>query len=403
MPQDQLDAFMDAIAGNERDPSQPNAATQRNARTGAYGTWQVMPENWGPWAREAGLSGNAPRTPSNQLRVARHKMSQYHRQFGDWGAVAVAWFAGPGRAKRYLEGDQSVLDLSDGNMTVREYVEKAQRGMGGQRPSMQRGAVPRGVSGGGQQPQPFTPEVAQYQGGLFGGGEQPEGRADPLDDDGLEQLALRVLGAGDATMLEGGGGDMVEGDEGALDWARPNPDDPVAEGEPSIQQMMASSADLVRQAVAEPGDLGVPSDGRDEAEGQAPADAGGQQFLEAASQYLGTPYVWGGATPSGFDCSGLIQYVAREHLGVTLPRVSRDQARVGVEVSLDEAQPGDLIAFPARGLEVGHIGIVAGRDESGQVQMLHAPRSGRDVTVEGIGDRTVATVRRVPQIAGGGS
>jgi cell wall-associated NlpC family hydrolase len=74
----------------------------------------------------------------------------------------------------------------------------------------------------------------------------------------------------------------------------------------------------------------------------------GDQVVSEAAQFLGTPYVWGGATPAtGFDCSGLVQYVYGQ-LGINLPRTSEEQATVGTPVaSLADAQPGDLVFFAA--------------------------------------------------------
>lgn len=122
----------------------------------------------------------------------------------------------------------------------------------------------------------------------------------------------------------------------------------------------------------------------------------GLTFVETAKQFLGTPYVWGGTTPSGFDCSGLIQFVAQQ-MGVNLPRVSRDQARAGQNVGMNRAnwRPGDLIAFAPNGNTVSHIGILAGVDSNGVWQMLHSPRRGKNVEVVPMTRRDVAAVRRV--------
>ena len=139
----EIDRFMAAISRTE---SGGNYNAQ-NSRTGAYGKFQIMPSNWSAWSKEAGLGANAPRTPENQEKVARFKMLQYYRQFGSWEAVAVAWFAGPGRAQRYVEGDTSVLNISDGNITVGEYVRRAQVGMG--KPGTVVGGPAGGGSGGG--------------------------------------------------------------------------------------------------------------------------------------------------------------------------------------------------------------------------------------------------------------
>lgn len=128
-----VDQFMEVIAGTESGGNYDavNTGTRANPGkgTGAHGKFQIMPGNWGPWAAEAGLGANAPKTPENQDKVARFKMQQYYDQFGSWDAVAVAWFAGPARAEKYVKGDRSVLGISDGNMTVGEYVERAKAGM----------------------------------------------------------------------------------------------------------------------------------------------------------------------------------------------------------------------------------------------------------------------------------
>ena len=114
--------------------------------------------------------------------------------------------------------------------------------------------------------------------------------------------------------------------------------------------------------------------------------------IDLAQQHLGVPYVWGGESPSGFDCSGLIQYVYRQ-LGVSLPRVAADQARAGQPVpSLAEAVPGDLIAF---GEPVDHIGIYAGNG-----LMVVAPKSGDVVKVQEI-YREPTAIRRVLPTASG--
>jgi cell wall-associated NlpC family hydrolase len=113
----------------------------------------------------------------------------------------------------------------------------------------------------------------------------------------------------------------------------------------------------------------------------------GERILEAARRYLGVPYRWGGTDPAtGLDCSGFVQQVF-EDLGIELPRVSRDQARVGTPVaSLADARPGDLIAF---GEPVDHIAIYAGNG-----QIIHAPRTGDVVKIAPI-HRTPTAIRRV--------
>lgn len=98
-------------------------------------------------------------------------------------------------------------------------------------------------------------------------------------------------------------------------------------------------------------------------------------IVSTAFNYLGTPYVWGGTSPRGFDCSGFTQYVFRKK-GIYLPRTSREQARVGERVSRSNLRPGDLVCFP------GHVGIYIGND-----QFIHSPRPGKSVTVASLSSR----------------
>lgn len=82
-----------------------------------------------------------------------------------------------------------------------------------------------------------------------------------------------------------------------------------------------------------------------------------RRLISLAKQYLGVPYVYGGATPSGgFDCSGFVYYVFGQ-MGVSLPRCADDQYLVGRPVAKENLQAGDLVFFSADGIEVSHVGI----------------------------------------------
>ncbi|WP_366180515.1 C40 family peptidase [Actinomyces timonensis] len=84
----------------------------------------------------------------------------------------------------------------------------------------------------------------------------------------------------------------------------------------------------------------------------APA-ASGSSIVSIAMQYVGTPYVFGGSSPQGFDCSGFVQYVYAR-AGISLPRTSGAQAAAGTAVSMAEARPGDIVYYGY------HVGIYAG-------------------------------------------
>lgn len=85
-----------------------------------------------------------------------------------------------------------------------------------------------------------------------------------------------------------------------------------------------------------------------------------QAILATAKSYSGVPYLWGGTTPSGFDCSGFTQYVFMKN-GITLPRTSSQQYQVGTAVSFNSLIPGDLVFFNFNsGSVVSHVGIYLG-------------------------------------------
>lgn len=112
--------------------------------------------------------------------------------------------------------------------------------------------------------------------------------------------------------------------------------------------------------------------------------------LESLGQ-VGRPYRAGGASPDGFDCSGLVQYVFAQ-AGVKLPRTAQQQHALGDDIEPDEAEPGDLFFYRING-KVDHVAIYLGDGEA-----LHAPGTGRAVIVASVElpywkDRFVDAVR----------
>ena len=104
------------------------------------------------------------------------------------------------------------------------------------------------------------------------------------------------------------------------------------------------------------------------------ASATAQKIISTARQYIGVPYLWGGTTPNGFDCSGFVQYVFDLH-GISLPRTSKEQFTAGSWVSKSNLQPGDLVFFNTSGSGVSHLGIYIGNG-----QFIHSSSS-KGVTI----------------------
>ena len=118
-----------------------------------------------------------------------------------------------------------------------------------------------------------------------------------------------------------------------------------------------------------------------EANNAAPQSVAGNAVLEIAARYVGTPYVSGGSSPDGFDCSGFVSYVYGQ-LGVSLPRTSSGIKAAGTVISRADAQPGDLIWSP------GHISIYAGGNDQ-----IDSPRPGKTVQFRAIWQSSPVFIR----------
>lgn len=155
------------------------------------------------------------------------------------------------------------------------------------------------------------------------------------------------------------------------EWSFDTPDIEVEanpEPEPVVQRAATSTA-TARSTERAP------------ASGSVPQSVAGNAVLEIAARYVGVPYVHGGASPSGFDCSGFVQYVFAQ-LGISLPRSSGAYYDVGVRVSRADALPGDIIVSP------GHVGIYAGGN-----QQIDAPRPGKTIQFRSIWQSNPVFVR----------
>lgn len=110
--------------------------------------------------------------------------------------------------------------------------------------------------------------------------------------------------------------------------------------------------------------------------GQASENSAGSSVITYAKQFIGTPYRYGGSSPSGFDCSGFTSYVYK-HFGVNLSHSSSAQYGQVSKVSRGDLQAGDLVFFATRGRSIGHVGIYVGGG-----QFIHSPSAGSSVRIE---------------------
>lgn len=152
----------------------------------------------------------------------------------------------------------------------------------------------------------------------------------------------------------------------------------------TARRLLNSLPDAERDAYGRASRSGRP--GMPDLGGATAASERGSAAVAAARSALGRPYVWGANGPSGFDCSGLMQW-SYAQAGVSLPRTSQAQRYAGRQVPLSEARPGDLVVY--RG-DASHVGMYMGNG-----QVIHAPYPGAPVRYDPVGMMPVSSVTRV--------
>ncbi|MFQ5580077.1 MAG: C40 family peptidase [Nitrospiria bacterium] len=113
-----------------------------------------------------------------------------------------------------------------------------------------------------------------------------------------------------------------------------------------------------------------------------PRTQASEKVVQTAHTLLGTPYLFGGTTPKGFDCSGLINYVFRQAARMALPRTTRQLIRVGEPVHRSQLSKGDLVFFRIGHKKSIHIGIYIGEGK-----FIHSPSTGGKVNIQHLSTR----------------
>lgn len=106
----------------------------------------------------------------------------------------------------------------------------------------------------------------------------------------------------------------------------------------------------------------------------------GAEIVKNAQKYMGVPYVWGGTTPDGWDCSGFTQYVMKES-GISIPRTAAEQFNKGVAVNKSDLQIGDLVFFTTYKPGASHVGFYMGDDK-----FIHASSAAKKVTINSLSE-----------------
>jgi hypothetical protein len=294
--------------------------------------------------------------------------------YGDRDSIGMfqqrdAWGSRAARLDPYSSARMFFLGGNAGQRGLLDFANRDQMGMGQAAQAVQVSAFP----------DRYDQHKSEAAGllGKIGGIDVPQQGTlgDTADMDGLldvsklEALEIpeapsvtEVNGIGEVTADEAGIGEMKFEDPAQTNGLLDTP----KFGQPTVDPMkslhMPTLEDLKIPGVSLPGN-----------------DSGGGNpgLIGFAKKFLGTPYVWGGTSPTGFDCSGFTQYVFKK-FGVSLPRISADQGRAGRAVAGKDMRPGDLVFWDnsSRNNGADHVGIYIGNG-----MFINAPRPGGAVEI----------------------
>lgn len=189
-------------------------------------------------------------------------------------------------------------------------------------------------------------------------------------------VALPASVTGGAALSAPAGATLTfERDALAVRKAKPKP-----KPRPKVVQEVRRTEAASRSAVRSAPKARAASSEDDDSAGSGSSAAG---VLGIARRYIGTPYVYGGTTPAGFDCSGFVRYVLGK-VGVSMPRTSAQQYGAVRRISRSEARPGDLV-FIFTGGRVSHVGFYLGGN-----RMIDSPRRGKSIQEREIWSSNIA-------------
>jgi len=296
---------------------------------GAFGRAQLMPATAASLSRQYGVN---PHTEFGNVLLGAMYLGSQKRTFGSWRLAFAAYNAGGGAVEQY-HGVPPFKETQD-------YVRRTMAAL-----------TSGGGAGAPTQPLPATP------------GQQPPTKPLPVklpaqpDIQGLARQQLQAQAAGD-------------------------PYSPTQAFQQTVQEMLNPSLHPVRTGGINP-QTGQPVPVVKQ--GGTRMSHLDQKAVRLVQSAMGTPYVWGGESPSGFDCSGLLQW-AWNRVGVQIPRTTYDQWTAGTAVSKKALRPGDAVFFrgsDARGNLPGHVGIYIGNGK-----FIEAPHTGSTVRVSNLAGRS---------------
>jgi nlpC/p60 family protein len=158
--------------------------------------------------------------------------------------------------------------------------------------------------------------------------------------------------------------------------ARPSYGSPITVQKLLVPSSSRAAAILNGQGQGQGGDI-VPQAANYQRDGNA------DDLIRSAMGLLGVAYRWGGTSVrTGFDCSGFMQHIFRNSMGISLPRTSAMQAQMGTMVSRSELQPGDMVFFRTVRGRISHVGLFIGNN-----RFIHAPRTGKRIEITSLSNK----------------